>query len=57
MLNGYKTYISVVIGLVLALLFGLGVIDYNTFLMLLTIIGFSSVAALRDAIKNMFTGN
>lgn len=57
MLNGYKTYISVVIGLVLALLFGLGVIDQIVFTMLLTIIGFSSVAALRDAIKNMFTGN
>lgn len=57
MLNGYKTYISVIIGLVLAFLFGLGVIDHNTFMMLLTIIGFSSVAALRDALKNMIKGN
>lgn len=54
MLNGYKTYISVVIGLVLALLYGLGVIDQVVFTMLLTIIGFSSVAALRDAIKKLF---
>jgi hypothetical protein len=57
MLDGYKTYISVVIGLILALLFGLGVMDHNTFMLLLTIIGFSSVAALRDALKKMIAGN
>jgi len=57
MLNGYKTYISVVIGLILALLFGLDLIDYNSFIMLLTIIGFSSVAALRDALKKIILGN
>ena len=53
MLDGYKTYLSVAAGVVIAAVYGLGYIDQQTFITLLSIVGFGSVAALRDAIKKI----
>ena len=57
MLDGYKTYICVAIGLVLALLRGLDLIDPEYYLVLLGLIGFGSVGAVRAAIKKILSGN
>ena len=57
MLSGYKTYVCVAIGLILALLSGLEVIDPELYTLLLTLIGFGSVGALRAAIKKILSGN
>lgn len=37
--------------------YGSGIIDFNTFTMGLGIIGFTSVTALRSAIKEILKGN
>ena len=57
MLSGYKTYICVAIGLVLACLKGLDVIDPQVYMLLLTLAGFGSVGALRAGIKKILSGN
>jgi len=57
MLDGYKTYICVAIGLVLALLRGLDLIDPEYYMVLLGLIGFGSVGAVRSAIKKILSGN
>jgi len=53
MLDGYKTYISVAAGIIVSALYGMGYIDQQLFTTLLGVVGFSSVAALRDAIKKI----
>ena len=54
MLDGWKTYLMVVAGCILAMIYGLGYIDETMFVMGLGIFGFGSVAGLRKAIKKMF---
>ena len=53
MLDGYKTYICMILGLIMCMLFGAGVIDEPTFLLCLGFLGFGSAGALRSAIKKM----
>ena len=53
MWNGYKTYITVACGVVTSALYGLEYIDINTFTIVLSICGFSSVASLRHSIKEL----
>jgi len=57
MLDGYKTYICVAIGLVLACLRGLDLIDPEYYMVLLGLVGFGSVGAVRAAIKKILSGN
>lgn len=54
MLDGKKTYVTVILGMFFALMFGMGYIEYNTFILLLSFVGFGSVAALRIALKKIF---
>jgi len=57
MLSGYKTYICVAIGLVLACLRGLDLIDPEYYMVLLGLVCFGSVGAVRAAIKKILSGN
>lgn len=56
MLDGYKTYIFAIMGVILATIYGMGYIDQTTFLFLLSCIGFSGLASLRSAIKKIISG-
>lgn len=53
MLTGYKTYISVICGVICACIYGLGYIDQPTLIALLGIFGFTGLAALRKSISNL----
>jgi len=53
MSDGWKSYLFLILACLGAMIYGLGYIDLKTYLIILSVLGFGSIAEVRRMIKKM----